>query len=216
MSTSPEKPKKSYKNKNQVRGTTGYCGAKLRNKDATCRNYPGLKTEHPGEGRCYRHGGNQRLTTGGIGPYAKHRLGPKIREHAKNPDPLNLLPEVALLRAYAEDWLDRYDEIFGPEGALIAWHESFKNPEAKVNKPTQIIDVSYITNLIDRIGVMADRIFRQQQQTGIPLATVGKIYGQMGEGVMLAAIEIGLNEETRTELLDAIERKWGLLSLTPK
>lgn len=199
-----------------------FCGSKLkgvktRGTDLRCKNLAGFKTDHPGEGRCFSHGGNAKMKSGGVSPYAKHRLGPKIKEHAQNPDPLNLLPEVAILRAYAEDWLDRYDEIFGPEGALLAWHESFKNPDAKFEaKPTQIIDVSYITNLIDRIGVMADRIHRQQQQTGVPLAAVGKIYAQMGEGVMLAALEIGLDEKTRTDLLDAIERKWGLLSLNPK
>lgn len=106
------------------------CGAKKR-AGGTCRQFAGERTAHPGEGKCWRHGGVQahgdaRVTTGLHSPYLRTsnaRIRALIEEQERNPDPLNLLPEVAALRALFLDFINRWEEI---TEALLAWHASWQ------------------------------------------------------------------------------------------
>src|SRR5689334_21056250 len=105
------------------------CGRKTKS-GGRCTQPAGWGTDHVGSGACKLHGGN-------AGRPPKHGLDgdryravrrPRIRElldsFADDPDPLNLLPEVRILRALILDFIERYDE---QTEALIAWHASF-NP----------------------------------------------------------------------------------------
>ncbi len=110
-----------------------YCGARLRKKDRTCRHIAGFRTAHPGTGRCYKHGGirkgadghpaDRRVVTGRYSTVQHVRLRELIEQHAADPDPLNLLPEVAALRALFQEFIERYDVH---TSALLAWHASFQ------------------------------------------------------------------------------------------
>lgn len=96
-----------------------YCGARA-----------GAATEHPGAGRCKKHGGTSNITAGrrinGTGRYSGLKLE-SIREgferHAQDPEPLNQLAELAAARALFEDWINRYTEW---AEALLAWYASFQ------------------------------------------------------------------------------------------
>jgi phage terminase large subunit-like protein len=58
----------------------------------------------------------------------RERIAELIAEHQRDPDPLNILPEIAALRALFQEFVERYDEN---TEALLAWHASFaltKNP----------------------------------------------------------------------------------------
>jgi hypothetical protein len=46
------------------------CGARKKNSEGTCSHAAGERTEHPGEGRCYLHGG--RTPRGIDSPHLKH------------------------------------------------------------------------------------------------------------------------------------------------
>lgn len=43
-------------------------------------------------------------------------------EHQQDPDPLNIMPEIALGRGMLEDFLNRYADY---TAALLAWHQSY-------------------------------------------------------------------------------------------
>ena len=60
------------------------------------------------------------------------RLDERIEKHLASPDRLKLMREVAVLRAFAEDLIERWESVYGPEGALLARHESFRNTAACV------------------------------------------------------------------------------------
>lgn len=51
-----------------------------------------------------------------------------IEKHEADPDPLNILPELAAARALFQDYIERYDEW---REAVIAWHQSYQ----KVGRP---------------------------------------------------------------------------------
>ena len=99
------------------------CGAKTKSRVGTCRNDRGFRTTHPGEGRCYLHGGLQegdrRLKSGRYSTVNHERLRELIEKFEADPDPLNLFPEIAALRAMFVDYVERYQLI---TEALLAWH----------------------------------------------------------------------------------------------
>lgn len=80
-----------------------------------CKNPAGFKTLHPGVGKCHLpgHGGGSTgrpLKTGRYAKSAHGRLGKKIREHMDDPNPLDLRPELAILRARISFTTEQIDE----------------------------------------------------------------------------------------------------------
>jgi hypothetical protein len=108
------------------------CGARNRPgaKNPTCRYTAGFRTIHPGEGKCYRHGGLQagdpRLKHGRFSTVRHERLR-ELLEHHANPetagDPLDIFPELAMARALFQDFVERYWDV---TEALLAWHADWQ------------------------------------------------------------------------------------------
>jgi len=101
------------------------CGAKTREgaKYPTCHRPAGWGTDHPGVGRCKLHGGKTPARHGRYSGLRNERLRVLIEAHETDPDPLNVLPELAAARALFQDFVERYDEH---TAALLAWHASFE------------------------------------------------------------------------------------------
>jgi len=59
------------------------------------------------------------------------RIKELIERFNADPDPLNLQPEVVLLRALLTDFVERYDEL---TDAVLAWHASFSDGYAGMMK----------------------------------------------------------------------------------
>jgi hypothetical protein len=102
------------------------CGAKTRN-GARCKRRAGERTVHVGEGKCWMHGGvkegDARVKHYRYSSMRRERIAELIAEHQRDPDPLNILPEIAALRALFQEFVERYDEN---TEALLAWHASFQ------------------------------------------------------------------------------------------
>lgn len=103
------------------------CGARKKRTAGLCSKKAGWRTDHPGEGKCYLHGGRSPIKHGRYSKVTRPRIRDLIEAHAADPDPLNTLPELAAARALFQDFLERYDEN---TAALAAWHASRSvNPE---------------------------------------------------------------------------------------
>lgn len=92
-----------------------YCGARA-----------GFGTDHVGSGRCKHHGGSSLVTHGQRRRYdltAAPRLNALIEQYQNDPEPLNILSELATARALMHDWLDRYTTF---SAALIAWYDTWE------------------------------------------------------------------------------------------
>jgi len=91
-----------------------------------CRARAGLGTDHPGAGRCKHHGGNQKVTHGQYRRYELHnapKLQALIQQYQDDPEPLNVLQELAIARALMHDFLDRYATFVA---ALTAWYDTWE------------------------------------------------------------------------------------------
>ena len=87
------------------------CGAKKHRSPKTCDLPAGWGTDHPGTGRCKLHGGNNPIKHGRYSTVLRGELGKHIIEHMDDPNPLDLAPEMAVLRGQLTLWLDRLGEF---------------------------------------------------------------------------------------------------------
>jgi hypothetical protein len=97
------------------------CGARTKQKGTPCGHMAGERTDHPGEGRCWLHGGRSPVKSGRYSTIQRPALRELIAEHAADADPLDILPELAATRALFQDYLERFD---AHRAALLAWHAS--------------------------------------------------------------------------------------------
>lgn len=189
------------------------CGGKKHGVDERCTQAAGWGTDHPGSGRCKLHGGATPIQHGRYSDIEREGLKEAQERFAADPAPLDLLPELALMRAITEDLVNRWHEIFGPEGALLAWHESYLSGRNDAPKPRQLPDFSTIGGLIDKVGKMAERIHKQKQSALISFATVNRVMEQLGVEVVRAVESETTDADTRARILAAVEQRWGTIKL---
>lgn len=99
-----------------------YCRAWNEKRQKYCRARAGSGTDHVGTGRCRHHKGNAPIKTGRYSSITRPRIRELLDEFDADPQPMNLEPEVKLLRALLTDWVERYDQL---TDAVLAWHQSY-------------------------------------------------------------------------------------------
>ena len=87
------------------------CGAKKKQGPGTCQQKAGWGTDHLGEGRCKLHGGKSLVKHGKFSTVTRQPLREAIQEAEQNPDPLNVLPEMAKARGVLNLWLTQYGRL---------------------------------------------------------------------------------------------------------
>jgi len=125
----------------------GDFGGKKRRTKTPCSQPAGWGTDHAGEGRCKLHGGSSTGRPIIHGRYSvKHResLQSKTDEFLNDPEPGNLMSELALARAFLQDFLDRVTE-------------------GSINKETR----EHLFDMIESVGKLVERISRILNQTAL-------------------------------------------------
>lgn len=222
-----------------------FCGARKQGRPGFCRERAGARTDHVGEGRCWRHGGATPARTGGrySGITKRQRISELLSTFEHDPDPMNLLPELAFLRATVLEFVERYDEMF--EG-LMRWNMSFSqdfqsdhrkwwretrkamqmdvadgdiedmpDPMDYVpRRPVTVVDISTVGGLLAQVGAMVDRINKMREDKTYSLATISRLYEVMGFDLDQVAREVITDDSMRDALLDAVEARWKLIQLS--
>lgn len=117
----PAKPKRVRTK--PVKKPYAKCGAKTRG-GKKCPQKAGWGTNHVGIGKCRKHGGKSgTLTHGRYSKYLKSRIGKLFDAMEADPDPLNILPDLAVTRALFIDFINRYEIT---TEALLAWHADWQ------------------------------------------------------------------------------------------
>lgn len=129
-------------------GIPSVCGSKLRNRDAHCGAAAGAGTDHPGKGRCRLHGGLNPVKHGRYSRIKSTRLLEVLtRVQEDQGDPLDLTPDVEMLRSLFVDYIERYDEN---TTALLAWYESY---ELRRLPPTERV-LTALRHIVTEYGEM--------------------------------------------------------------
>lgn len=124
-----------------------YCRAWNPRRKKYCRNKAGLRTEHNGTGRCKFHdgGGDTKVVHGMRRRYenvASARIRDLVKQHEDQPDPLNILPEIALVRGLLQDFIERAET------------------------DTEL-DVTNAVEFAERLSRMAERVVTMQSRNAI-------------------------------------------------
>lgn len=184
-----------------------FCGAQRTNRGGkTCKNYAGFRTDHPGTGRCFKHGGNLgQKATMAHGRYSalEHRRVKEIMDTLiqMQDNAMDLIPEANLLRAMLIDYVNRYDEFVE---ALMAW---YADPETKA-RPRRSLDVTDAANLAESISRIIHRMHQITSEGAISLVTFKRVTEMMG--IIVAKY---VKDET---LLEHISHEWDQLALDAK
>lgn len=117
------------------------CGARTRH-GGPCQQVAGFGTDHVGVGRCKFHGGATPSRHGRYSTIKRTALRELIAQHEADPEPLNILPELAAARALFQDFIERYDTW---RDALLAWHQSYQRGVG----PLPAIRITRLANVLD-------------------------------------------------------------------
>lgn len=107
-----------------------YCRGRNGVRQKYCGRRAGWGTDHLGSGRCRRHGGNSPVKHGRYSAVKLESLRSIAEAMEADPEPLNILPELAQARALYVDFINRYGEY---SVALLDWHASWRAVARPVN-----------------------------------------------------------------------------------
>lgn len=159
------------------------CNAHRRNGEL-CRNKAGFRTPHPGEGRCYLHGGCS--PRGMAHPSFKHgqhsaylsvvsdSVADKL-DMLADYDPLDLTNEAQLLRALLLDTLDNKRSGLAPS------------------------DIAQVSDMVERISRVVEKATRIRNDTAVTAAEVGLLAVRLAD-----AAEKYVSEEQREDFLSFV------------
>jgi hypothetical protein len=177
------------------------CGAHTRNNHENnggfCQLEAGHGTDHKGVGRCRFHGG---LTPRNHGRYSKilkdKKLSDIYEKHLNDPDPLDLIPDLAAARALFEGFVEQYDEVIE---ALLAWHQNFKYG-VDVGKPSKIPDIDEARKMLDTIAGIVSKIEKIRSEGAISRVDFIRIMTEFGRALDMFV-------ESKEEK-DAVKNAW--------
>src|SRR5678815_141457 len=163
---------------------TKHCGRKA-NDGHPCTNQKGYGTDHLGDGPCKYHGGCSPVS---VYTKLKRQLTVEALKQVEEmvEDPMDLRPEVQLLRAMVIEFHNRYEEF---KAAILTFHNSF-NPAlteflasdsplvwAKAReslkltlsnqRPREVPDITNSSLIVDRVGKMVERIHKMKMDQAL-------------------------------------------------
>lgn len=190
---------------------TPRCGAKNREGNP-CGNPAGFKTDHPGVGRCHLHGGRSPAPTGRYSKINRKRLQELILEYQDDPDPLNLLSEVTLLRALLTEFIERFDEqdtmltrwnLSFEKGFLSAWQDWWRDQQAAMLERDDDLTAETFERMPDPMEFLPSKPLRMADIT-----EVSGLIGQVGSMVD----RIHKHARGKTFDMATIDRLWTAMS----
>lgn len=189
---------------------TTLCNARTRS-GGTCSRVAGFGTDHLGQGRCKYHGGATPIRSGRYSTITRPRIAELVAQFEDDPDPLNMLPELAAARALFVDFVERYDVN---TAALLAWHAARNaengepEPDPDVEPPSRprgVISLHDARELLAEITRIVKRIEDIRAANAISRYDFFRVMSEMGRIVDLCVED----DATRTRIHDL----WGGIRL---
>lgn len=158
---------------------------------------------------CRLHGaGNKRkLNQGPIshGRYShlkRESMRKLIEHHEADPDPLNILPELAAARALFQDFVERYDQF---SSALIAWHQSYQG-QRPINPEKASAFFQVINDYEESIVSEDDLTDRQQEMLGLAREYIEALQESGSDRKPHQILDIGDAYRIVSEITKIVER----------
>ena len=212
----------------------GKCNAMRRSRDGRgqrCRLSAGHGTGPPGVGPCKKHGGrliDANLTHGMSSRYLHEQLAPLIAQYQQDPDPLNIYPELAALRALLQRYLlvhpelsDAAAETPTTSAALVAYlravpalaaeHPDLCMIAALGDAPSVGADtIEGCGKIIDRITKTVAQIEKIRADNAISRADLVRLLRYQLQVVeQVIAQRLPVSVEIQGRLVDEVKKRWG-------
>ena len=194
-----------------ARPSTPRCGA-MNRQGNPCGNAAGFKTDHPGVGRCKNHGGSTPAPTGRYSSIARPRVQELLKKFEADPDPLNLLPEVQVLRALLHDYIDRFDQqdqmltrwnLSFEKGFQSDWNEWWRTVRAEAIESQDDLSDTLLAQMPDPMDFLPSKPLRMADIT-----EVASLINQVGVQVE----RIRKAREGKTFDMGTVDRLWTAMS----
>lgn len=167
-----------------------------------CQQHAGFGTNHVGQGRCKKHGGSSPIRSGAWSKIKREDLQDLITHFENLEDPLDLLQEVSLARAFLTRFINEYDDIVE---ALLEWHFLWELDQEKPSgRPPSIPSQTTIVTLIENISKIVKRIQDIRADNAVSRSDLFRIMGEMGRVVQL---------EVDDDQWEKIKRAWLAIQL---
>lgn len=181
--------------------STGKCGRPTRSRPGLCRNRAGKGTPHVGKGACKYHGGlskkeggDRRVRTLRYSQVGDVSVAEILADLAEDPNPLDVTPELQLVRALLIDWTEQYGAL---KEAILAWNASRGEEE----RPARVPELIHVTPLIEAISRVVYRIERAQSERYIPRGQFYRVMMAMGRVVDSRVPSAELREQIKDDWL---------------
>ena len=180
------------------------CGAKKRS-GGKCQQPAGWGTDHVGQGKCKLHGGATPIKSGRYSVIEREDLAELTDHFANDENPLDIGPELEMVRALLTKFIDRYDELVD---ALFEWNaEEYAEAEAEDRKarPQRLPELSDAISYLKTATKIAHDEKRLQVQNAISRKDLMRVLSEMGRSVDQRVDD----SETR----EAIKDDWASIRL---
>lgn len=158
-----------------------------------CRMRAGWGTDHYRHGRCKHHGGRNRIGAGLYSRVKQQELAELFDEAAAVENPLDMMPELAMLRALFVDWINRYDAW---RDALLGWWAAVSQRRAQDPElaaaarlvlgeaaPRQVMDISDGYQLLSEVSKVIARAEKIAAQNAISRRDLRRIMQELSAAV---------------------------------
>lgn len=159
-----------------------------------------MRTGHLGNGRCWLHGGRNPIKHGRYSIIKREELRGLIAHFEQDPEPLNMLAELAAARALFTDFVNRYETF---AAALIAWYGTLRpgtdgeaTPEP-APRPRQVLDIADAQRLLAEVTRTVERIERIRAQNAISRPDFVRVMTEMGRVVQAHVTDEQLQQKIR-------------------
>jgi hypothetical protein len=137
-----------------------------------------MGTAHVGTGRCKYHGGVAPAISGRYSRIKRTELKTLIEEHELDPQPLDLLPDLAAGRAIFESFVDMHETRWE---ALTAWHIAGGGEKAR--PPLAPPDISEARKMLSTIARLVKTCEEIRAVGAIPRSVFVRYMFELGRAV---------------------------------
>lgn len=181
----------------------GVCGARTRN-GSPCRKPLGAGTDHVGQGKCKLHGGATPIRHGRYSQITREPLRLLIERHEADPDPLNMLAELAAARAFFEDFVNRYDEW---REAILAWWQSWQLTRRRWSAEEIQAFKGLVDDFVDRARTESTELTdRQQSALTLARSFLDALSGEDAEARPRQILDVSAAHSMLGEITKIVER----------
>lgn len=184
------------------------CTATAKSTGERCRRhavngYKVCQVHGAGSPKQGRRGGRP-PTHGRYSKWKKEDIRELVEQFEADEEPLNILPEIAAVRALLTDFIDTYNQRVD---ALIAWNAD-EAAEARANKrkprPQRLPELDDAIQYLQTVARIAQKEKRLQSDTAISRKDLARILQEMGRIV---------DQHTDTDTQQAIREGWSTIHL---